>query len=287
VIESLAGQGMNIRACTIMLGVSESGYYDWKDRPLSARALRRVWLGGLIADVHDASSGTYGALRVTAELRLAHATIVGHNAVASIMGELGLQGLPTRRKPKSLGVNLASAADLVKREFARSEPNRLWMTDITEHRTREGKVYCCVVLDAFSRKVIGWSIDSTQTATLVTNALGMAITARKLSNHAIIHSDRGAQFTSWAFSEKVRSAGLAPSMGAVGSPYDNAMMEAFWARMQVELLNRHRWRTRIELANKIFEYLELFHNKKRRHSSLNMLTPDAYETQYQQQRQAA
>ncbi len=286
-IESLAGQGMTIRACTIMLGVSESGYYDWKDRPLSARALRRVWLGGLIADVHDASSGTYGARRVTAELRLAHATIVGHNAVASIMGELGLQGLPTRRKPKSIGVNLASAADLVKREFGRDEPNRLWMTDITEHPTREGKVYCCVVLDAFSRKVIGWSIDSTQTATLVTNALGMAITARKLANDAIIHSDRGVQFTSWAFSEKVRNAGLAPSMGAVGSPYDNAMMEAFWARMQVELLNRHRWRTRIELANKIFEYLELFHNKKRRHSSLNMLTPDAFEAQYQQQRQAA
>jgi putative transposase len=203
------------------------------------------------------------------------------------MGELGLQGLPTRRKPKNLGVNLASAADLVKREFARSEPNRLWMTDITEHPTREGKVYCCVVLDAFSRKVIGWSIDSTQTATLVTNALGMAITARKLATHAIIHSDRGVQFTSWAFSEKVRNAGLAPSMGAVGSPYDNAMMEAFWARMQVELLNRHRWRTRIDLANKIFEYLELFHSKKRRHSSLNMLTPDAFEAQYQQQRQAA
>ncbi len=286
-IESLAGQGMNVRACTTMLGVSESGYYDWKTRPPSAHALRRVWLGGLIADVHNASSGTYGALRVTAELRIAHATIVGHNAVASIMGELGLQGLPTRRKPKSLGVNLASAADLVKREFARNEPNRLWMTDITEHPTREGKVYCCVVLDAFSRKVIGWSIDSTQAASLVTNALGMAITARKLANDAIIHSDRGVQFTSWAFSEKVRNAGLAPSMGAVGSPYDNAMMEAFWARMQVELLNRHRWRTRIALANAIFEYLELFHNKKRRHSSLNMQTPEAFEAQYQSQRQAA
>ena len=161
------------------------------------------------------------------------------------------------------------------------------MSDITEHRTREGNVYCCAVLDAFSRKVIGWSIDSTQTASLVTNALGMAITARKLADDAIIHSDRGVQFTSWAFSEKVRNAGLAPSMGAVGSPYDNAMMEAFWARMQVELLDRHRWRTRIELANAIFEYLELFHNKQRRHSSLNMLTPDAFEAQYRQQRQAA
>ena len=109
------------------------------------------------------------------------------------MGELGLQGLPTRRKLKGLGVNLASAADLVKREFARNAPNRLWMTDITEHPAREGKVYCCVVLDAFSRKVIGWSIDSTQTASLVTNALGMAITARKLADDAIIHSDRGVQ----------------------------------------------------------------------------------------------
>jgi putative transposase len=148
----------------------------------------------------------------------------------------------------------------------------------TEHPTREGKVYCCVVLDIWSRKVVGWSIDSTQTASLATNALGMAIQSRRPPQGAVIHSDHGVQFTSWAFTERSLKSGLLPSMGAVGSCYDNAVIESFWARMQVELLNRRRWNTRLELANAIFEYLEIFHNRKRRHSSLGMLTPTEYET---------
>ncbi len=115
----------------------------------------------------------------------------------------------------------------------------------------------------------------------------MAISNRDHDPTTVIHSDRGTQFTSWTFSEKIREAGLMPSMGAVGTPYDNAMIESFWARMQVELFNRRRWKTRVELANAIFEYLELFHNKKRRHSSLGMLTPVEYEIQHQQQLQAA
>jgi transposase InsO family protein len=152
------------------------------------------------------------------------------------------------------------------------------MTDITEHPTREGKVYCCVVLDAFSRFVVGWSIDSTQTTTLVLNALGMAIRRRNGPDDLVIHSDRGVQFTSWAFSQNVRDAGIAPSMSAVGSPYDNATVESFWGRMQVELLNRRAWKTRIELATAIHDYIELFHNTRRRHSALRMLTPTEYET---------
>jgi transposase InsO family protein len=131
---------------------------------------------------------------------------------------------------------------LVRRDFARDSPDKLWMTDITKHPTREGKAYCCVVLDAFSRFVVGWSIDSTQTTTLVLNALGMAIRRRNGQDDLVIHSDRGVQFTSWAFSQNVRDAGIAPSMGAVGSPYDNAMVESFWGRMQVELLNRKTWK---------------------------------------------
>lgn len=286
-IKSLAGQGVTVRSCCTMFNVSESGYFGWRTRPPSARALRRVWLSGLIADVHKASAGTYGVVRVKAELLIGHKTLVGREAVGSIMRELELAGLPTRKKSKNVGACLASATDLVKREFSRTEPNRLWMTDITEHPTREGKVFCCVVLDAYSRKVVGWSIDTHQATSLVTNALSMAITNRKPPANSIVHSDRGTQFTSWAFSEKVRNAGLAPSMGAVGSPYDNAVIESFWGRMQVELLNRQRWKTRIELANAIFEYLELFHNKKRRHSSLNMLTPDDFEKQYQLNQKAA
>jgi transposase InsO family protein len=151
------------------------------------------------------------------------------------------------------------------------------VTDITEHPTREGKVYCAVVLDAWSRRVVGWSIDSTPGAALVTNALGMAIEQRRPSGATVIHSDQGTQFTSWAFTRRAIDSGLLPSMGSVGDCFDNAVIESFWSRMQVELLNRKRWSTRIELASAIFDYLEIFHNRQRRHSSLSMLTPVEFE----------
>jgi putative transposase len=157
----------------------------------------------------------------------------------------------------------------------------------TEHPTREGKIYCCAVIDAFSRMVVGWSIDSRQTGLLVANALGMALNRRAPREVGIIHSDQGVQFASWVFSQKVTEAGLAPSVGAVGAPFDNAMVEAFWARMQVELLNRRRWKTRVELASAIHDYIEIWHNTKRRHSALNMLTPSEYENQHKQQTIAA
>ena len=280
-IESRTGQGINVRHACRVLGVSESGYYAWKDRPPSATALRRLWLAGEITNVHRDSGGTYGSDRVTAELRHARAIVVGHNAVADIMRHLGLRGLPTRRLPKGAKVGDHRSLDLVRRDFVRAAPNELWMTDITEHPTREGKVFCCVVLDAFSRRVVGWSIDSSQTAALVTTALGMATNTRNPDAGLVLHSDRGVQFTSWAFSQKVRDAGLAPSMGAVGAPSDNAMVESFWGRMQVELLNRQRWKTRIELATAIHDYIESFHNTRRRHSALNMLTPIEYEQRHQ------
>jgi putative transposase len=123
---------------------------------------------------------------------------------------------------------------------------------------REGKLYCAVVLDAYSRRVVGWSIDATPTAALVTNALGMAIQTRTPPGGTVIHSDQGVQFASWAFTQRAKDSGLVPSMRSVGDSYDNAMIEAFWSRIQVELLDRHRWRTRVELANAIFEYLEIF-----------------------------
>jgi putative transposase len=277
VIESLTGQGISVQHALRVLGVSESGYYDWRGRPDSPRTLRRIWLAGEIADVHKASGGTYGANRVTAELRFGRDVHVGHNAVKDIMRQLGIKGLPTRRLPRGAKVSKITSLDLVGRVFKRQSPNELWLTDITEHPTREGKVYCAAVLDVFSRKVVGWSIDSTQTTTLVLNALGMATQRREHGDGLVIHSDRGVQFTSWAFSERVRENGLAPSMGAVGSAYDNSMMESFWGRMQVELLNRKKWKTRIELATAIHDYIELWHNTRRRHSALKMRTPTEVE----------
>ena len=139
-------------------------------------------------------------------------------------------------------------------------------------------MYCAVVLDAFSRRVVGWSISHNPTAALTCNALGMAIEQRDAAHgKTVIHSDHGTQFTSWAFTERARRSGLVPSMGPVGDCYDNAMMEAFWSRMQVELLDTRRWKTRVELANAIFEYIEIFHNRRRRHSALGMRTPIEYE----------
>lgn len=194
------------------------------------------------------------------------------------MRRAGLQGATGRPKFRRGRRPEATAADLVQGQFARAGPNQLWVTDITEHPTREGKLYCAVVLDACSRRVVGWSIDATPTAALVTNALGMAIESRRPAVGTLIHSDQGVQFTSWVFSQRAKASGLVPSMGGVGACYDNAMIESFWSRMQVELLDRRRWRTRIELANAIFEYLEAFHNRQRRHSSLGMLSPIEFET---------
>ena len=190
-------------------------------------------------------------------------------------GIAGISGRPKWSRVRSQ----PTASDMVERQFGRDGANQLWVTDITEHHTREGKLYCAVVLDVYSRRVVGWSIDASPNAALVTNALGMAIDTRRPEQGTLIHSDQGTQFTSWAFTRRAKDSGLVPSMGSVGDCYDNAMIESFWSRMQVELLDRKRWRTRVELANAIFEYLEIFHNRQRRHSSLGMLTPIQFENQ--------
>jgi putative transposase len=275
----MAAEGISVEIACRVVDVSVSGYYAWLSRPPSARSIRHAWLTDLITEVHQGSRGIYGSRRVHAELRLGRGVIVGHGAVEMLMRRAGLVGAMSRpkwRRPKPDDI----ATDLLKRDFTAVEPNRKWLTDITEHHTREGKVYCAVVLDVYSRRVVGWSIDSSPTAALVTNALGMAIDSRRPGQGAIIHSDHGVQFGSWAFAKRAKDSGLVPSMGSVGDCYDNAMMESFWSRVQVELLDRQRWRTRIELANAIFDYLEIFHNRQRRHSRLGMLTPVEYENRF-------
>lgn len=246
--------------------------------PPSARAIRHAWLTDLITQIPLDSRSTYGSRRIHAELRLGRGIVVGHGVVEMLMRRAGVVGVGGRGRSKWRRIKPDHiATDMVDRQFNRTGPNQLWVTDITEHPTREGKVYCAVVLDAYSRRVVGWSIDSSPSATLVTNALGMAIQTRHPQRGAIIHSDQGVQFASWAFTQRAKQSGLVPSMGSVGDCYDNSMIEAFWSRMQVELLDRKRWRTRVELANAIFEYLEIWHNRKRRHSRLGMLTPTEFE----------
>jgi putative transposase len=160
------------------------------------------------------------------------------------------------------------------RQGAAARPN-------TEHPTAAGKLYCAAVLDAYSRRIVGWSIDDNMRTELVTDALGMAITRRRPENGStIMHSDRGSQFTSWAFGQRLLAAGLLGSMGSVGDCYDNSMMESFWGTMQLELLDSRTWETRDELANAIFEWIECWYNPKRRHSSIGMFSPMEYEAHH-------
>ncbi|MEZ0054384.1 transposase InsO family protein [Mycobacterium sp. MAA66] len=192
------------------------------------------------------------------------------------MKSIGIQGISGTRKRRINMDYVVTSEDLVNREFTATRANQLSCTDITEHPTREGKVYCCAVIDAYSRRVVGWAIDSRQTESLVLNALDMAIAARSPQG-TVVHSDHGTQFTSWAFSQRVAQAGLVGSMGTIGDGYDNALIESFWSRMQIELLDRKKWTTRTELANAIFDYIEVFHNRRRRHSALGWLTPTEFE----------
>lgn len=275
-IDVLADTGFPVNTCCRVLGVSRQGYYRYKRRPTSATQLRREWLTGLINEVHIASRGTYGYRRVHAELTLGMGLTCSSRLISVLMTNAGIRGLPGPKRIARLR-GVATADDLVNRKFHRLARNELWVTDITEHPTKEGKVYCAAVLDAYSRRIVGWAIDSRQDATLVVNALDMAIRNRKPKPGGIVHADHGAQFTSWVFGEKIRSAGLLPSFGTVGDGYDNAMMESFWSSMQIELLNRRRWKTRVELSTAMFEYIEVFYNRQRRHSALGYVSPIQYE----------
>jgi hypothetical protein len=188
----MAAERLPVQKACRLLAVAESGYYEWRCRPPSARAVRHVWLTDQIRAVHTASRGTYGSKRIHAELTLGLGLQVGHGQVEMLMARAAIKGLPGNRRPRARH-ETPTASDLVERMFTREAPNRLWVTDITEHRTYEGKVYCAVVLDTFSRRVVGWSIDSSQTAALVTNALSMAIANRDPQSGGIIHSDHGVQ----------------------------------------------------------------------------------------------
>jgi transposase InsO family protein len=202
--------------------------------------------------------------------------------VALLMRRAGISGLPLRRKAKRVPAQ-KTVTDLVKRQFTADGPNRLWVAGITGHLTREGKVYCCVVTGVFSRRVAGRATGTARRADLAANALGTAIGSRRPSPGAIIHGDHGIQFTSWASTSRAKNAGLLPSPGTAGDPYDSAVAESFGGRMQAGLLNRQRRRTRVELASAIFEYIEGFRNRRRRHSAPGWASPLEFETEHRHQ----
>lgn len=275
IVAQLAAEGHSCKATCRLLRVAPSGFFRSRSRPPAAREIRRAWLSDVVIQIWEDSRRTYGARRVQAELGDAHGQNVNLKLVRSIMREQRIAGLPARRGYKRSDSNRYTSDDLVNRSFRRDGPNQLWMTDITEHPTTEGKVYCCAVLDAWSRRIVGWSIDKRATTAMVNSALAMAIDHRGTGD--LIHTDHGPQFTSWTFSQKVRSSNLVQSIGSVGDAFDNAVIESFWGSMQIELLNRQRWTTRLELSMAIVDWIEGFYNRRRRHSSLGNVSPVEFE----------
>jgi putative transposase len=260
-----------------VLGVSPSGYYAWRKRPLSARARGDVELTAEIQAIHKDSRGTYGAPRVHAELA-ATGHHLGRKRVARLMRGAGIVGVSRRRQFTTTvrDPDARPAPDLVGRNFKVDAPNRLWVADITYIPTATVFLYLAVVLDAWSRRIVGWAMATHLRTELVMDALDMAVRQRRPTN-VIHHSDQGCQYTSIAFGQRCRAAGVQPSMGSVGDAYDNAMCESFFATLEAELLDRQRFATPAHARLAVFDYIEGWYNPRRRHSALEYLSPIAYE----------
>jgi putative transposase len=282
VVQELAADGVPVAVTCRVLNVSTSGYYEWRSRPASERDLEQAHLMHAIREVHAASYGTYGHRRVHAELTMGRRLEVSPGRVERLMRATGLQGVHRRRLRGCTRRDEAAtpSADLVERRFTPEGPDRLYVADVTQHRTSEGWLYYAVVIDCFSRRVVGWSIADHIRSELVVDALQMAIWNRRPPPGTIHHSDHGSIYTSWAFGHRLREAGLLGSMGSIGDCFDNSVAESFFATLQTELLDRSTWPTREGLANAIFAFVEGFYNPTRRHSTLGYLSPADYETQW-------
>jgi putative transposase len=268
----------SVRVMCRLLNVSKSGFYAWDQRVISARERADIELTVRIRAIHQRSRATYGAPNIHAELADDHGIRVGRKRVARLMRAAGLRGatlrkfvITTQSDPHS-----RQPADLVERRFYAERPNRLWVADATYIPTWSGFLYLAIVLDVYSRKIVGWAMETHLRTELMLAAIDMAITMRR-PQAVIHHSDHGCQYTSYAFGKRCREAGIMPSMGTVGDAYDNAMAESFFATLEREVLNRRRFKSQAEAKMAIFDWLEGWYNPHRRHSSLGYRSPMNYE----------
>jgi putative transposase len=260
-----------------LLEVSTSGYYAWLKRPRSVRSIADARLTQRIEEIYSASRRTYGVPRIHAELA-AEGTRVGRKRVARLMRAAGLEGVSRRKRVRTTRRDRErrQAPDLVERDFVADGPDRLWVADITYISTWAGFLYLAVVVDAWSRRVVGWSMATHLRTELVLEALNMAIWQRR-PREVIHHSDQGTQYTSCRFGLRCKQAGVRPSMGSVGDCFDNALCESFFATLECELLDQNRFRTQAEARMAVFDFIESWYNPHRRHSALDYLSPIDYE----------
>lgn len=260
-----------------VLEVSSSGYYAWLRREPSTRVKANLVLGDVIEALHRSSRGTYGRPRIQADLR-DEGIHVSDKRVARLMRERKLQGASRRKGYKTTVRDLDArpAPDLVDRNFKAAAPDQLWVADITYVPTAAGFLFVAIVLDVFSRRVVGWAMATHLRTELVLDALNMAVYRRRPAG-VIHHSDQGCQYTSIAFGKRCGEANIRPSMGSVGDCYDNAMCESFNATLECELLVTHRFKTQREASLAVFEFIEGWYNPKRRHTAIGFISPVEYE----------
>lgn len=264
----------------LVLGVSRSGYYAWCDRRPSARAVADATLREKIQALHTASRGTYGSPRLKLALERVGPP-VGHNRVARLMREAGLQGR-TRRRYRVVTTDSRHGEPIAPNRLARApaptKPDQVWVTDITHVATDEGWLYVAGVLDLFSRRLIGWAMGSSLETALPLAALLMAVRQRRPAPGLLHHSDRGVQYASGAYRACLHANRCVPSMSRKANCYDNATMEAFWSTLKNELVHRRHFATRAEASTAIFDYVETFYNRCRMHSALGYQSPLDYES---------
>lgn len=268
----------SVRMMCRLLEISKSGFYAWLHRPLSLRARSDLALTAKIHAIHRRSREAYGAPMIHAELADDHEIRVGCKRVARLMRLAGLRGVQMKRFVRTTiaDADSALAVDHVDRCFEASAPDRLWVADITYIPTWSGFLYLSMVMDVWSRKIVGWAMESHLRTELVLAATNMALAQRRPTN-VIHHSDRGCQYTSYAFGKRCQEMGVMPSMGSVGDAYDNAMAESFFATLEREVLQRRSFKSQAEARMAVFEWIEGWYNPHRRHSSLGYLSPVNFE----------
>jgi putative transposase len=262
-----------------VLEVSRSGYHAWTRRPLGPRALEDARLTERIRVLHKKRREVYGSPRIWSDLVVDDGERIGRKRVERLMRQAGLSGLVTKKwKATTVRVpGVRVADDLLDRNFAAGAPNRCWVADITYLRSWEGWLYLVAVQDLYSRRIVGWAMADHLRTELVTDALQMALAQRRPARGLIWHSDQGSQFVSLAFGQQARAAGIAQSMGSRGDCFDNAVAESFFATLKKELINRRSWPSKAELRTEVFDYIETFYNRERRHSTLGQRSPADYE----------
>ncbi len=275
-VRELAEDGIPVTVTCRVLRIARQPYYRWLANTVTDAELDEAHLANAVLDAHR-DDPEFGYRFLADEVRLAGHTVCDRTVwrICRDNRWWSVFGKPRSRKTGKVGT--PAHDDLVRRQFTADAPNRLWLADITEHRTAEGKLYCCAIKDVFSNRIVGWAIDSRMKARLVVAAIEMAVTRRGDVAGCILHSDRGSQFRARKVQRALTRHRLVGSMGQVGSAGDNAAMESFFSLLQKNVLNRHRWATRDELRIAIVTWIERTYHRRRRQDRLGRLTPIEYE----------